>query len=164
MYRVGITSVRSARSILDALTGFWQAGSAIKSKGWRDGADKQIRETGAAAFDLSFVAGQRRPRPDARDTRTGAGRVASDRGGFGLPCAQAEGDAVSGCAGGQSVQGDGAGISGADQSDIGDLSRDEGGASFGGRGDHAEGSTKGDLGSGTGGGIRDERAWLGAGV
>jgi hypothetical protein len=25
MYRVGITSVRGARSILDALTGFWQA-------------------------------------------------------------------------------------------------------------------------------------------
>lgn len=48
-------------------------------------------------------------------------------GGPRLPCAQAEGDAVSGRARDQSVQGDGTGISGADQSDLGDLSRDEGG-------------------------------------
>ena len=90
--------------------------------------------------------------------------MAHDRSGHRLSCAQAESDAVSGRARGQSVQGDGAVISGADQSDLGDLSRDEGGAPAGGRGDHAEGSTKGDFGSGTGGGVRDERAWLGAGV
>ena len=53
--------------------------------------------------------------------------MAHDRSGHRLSCAQAEGDAVSGRARGQSVQGDGTGISGADQSDLGDLSRDEGG-------------------------------------